>query len=38
MKSDAKKEQEKAELIKRLISKASLDFKCCGHGHLLKKD
>ncbi len=22
------------ELIQRLLAKAALDFKCCGHGHL----
>jgi hypothetical protein len=26
--------QSKEQLIERLLSKAALDFKCCGHGHL----
>ncbi|MGZ3694783.1 MAG: hypothetical protein ACXWQO_11410 [Bdellovibrionota bacterium] len=29
----AKKVSGKEALIARLIAKASLDFKCCGHGH-----
>lgn len=34
----AAKSETKEQLIARLIAKASLDFKCCGHGgHKSKK-
>ena len=32
MKATKKKEIQKQAVINKLITKASLDFRCCGHG------